>query len=153
LRSRGGWFIGWCCGLIITVSGLGIWRIYQGISTSLQAETNLHYSFFALQLVESFVTEKGRWPRSWSELEGVEIPDDPGRRWPAVSAEMQQRIVIDFAVDPLEVAQQRRLTFTAIRPKGPYYEYRDYGYVDRLQDKIRKSVLGKKTNTASSPSK
>jgi hypothetical protein len=31
------------------------------------------------------------------------------------------------------------MSFTAIRPIGPYYEYRDYGYVGSLQRAIRKS--------------
>jgi hypothetical protein len=139
---------------MIVVSGSGIWLVSQAVSASLQAETNLHYSLFALQLVERFVTQKGRWPRSWIELEAVEMRDDPpGRQWPGASAEMQQRISIDFEVDPLDVARQDRLKFTAIRPNGPYYEYRDYGYVDSLQDAIRKCVSGKKPYSTSSPSK
>jgi hypothetical protein len=133
---------------------MGIWLVYQGVSASFQAESNLHYSHFVLQLVERFVTQEGRWPRSWAELEGVDMRDAPlGREWPATSAEMQRWILIDFAVDPLDVARQDRMNFTAIRPNGPYYEYRDYGYVDSLQAAIRKSVSASKPSPSSSPSK
>jgi hypothetical protein len=153
LRPPRRWFIACCCGLIVAISGLGIWLVYRAASEALQAETNLHYSLFALQLVERFVTQKGRWPRSWAELDGVEMPDGPlGIQWPGASGEMQQRISIDFEVDPLAVTRQDRMKFTAIRPKGPFFEYRDYGDVDSLQDAIRESVSGKKPNPTSGPS-
>jgi hypothetical protein len=154
LRPTGVRFIACCCGLMLALVGSVIWLVYQGVSASLQAETNLHYSHFALQLVERFVTEKGRWPRSWAELKGVEMPDGPfGQEGKAISDELQRRISIDFGVDPFEVARQDRMNFTAIRPNGPYYEYRDYGYVDSLQDAIRKSVSGSKPNSSSGASK
>src|SRR5262249_44035197 len=72
-----------------------------------EAENNLHFTFFALQLVERFVSERGRWPCSWGELAGVPMREGPlGREWPAASPEVQRRITIDFGVDPLDVAQQ-----------------------------------------------
>jgi hypothetical protein len=154
LRPTGVRFIACCCGLVLAFVGSAIWLVYQGVSASLQAEANLHYSHFALQLVERFVREKGRWPRSWAELKGVEMPDGPfGQAGPAITDGLQRRISIDFGVDPFEVARQNRMNFTAIRPNGPYYEYRDYGYVDSLQDAIRKFVSGSKPNSSSSPSK
>src|SRR5262245_9164989 len=58
----------------------------QYIPDALEAKTNMHYALFALQLVERFVSERGRWPRSWSELEGVPMREGPfGRKWPAAS--------------------------------------------------------------------
>ena len=153
-RPPGALFIACFCGLVFAMAGLGIWLVYQCVSASLQAESNLHYSHDALQLVERFVAQQERWPRSWAELEGVDMRDSRfGAEWPAVFAEMQRRISIDFEVDPLDVARQDRMTFTAIRPKGPYYEYRDYGSVDSLQAAIRKSVATSKPNLSSSPSK
>ena len=69
----------------------------HAVSASLRAENNLHYSLLALQLVERYVTQKGRWPRGWTELEGVEMRDGPlGGQWAGVSVEMQQRISIGF---------------------------------------------------------
>ena len=153
-KSPGAWFIAGCCGLMIAVSGLGIWLICQCVSASLQAESNLHYSHFALQIVERFVIREGRWPRSWAELEGVDMRDGTlGPEWAQTFAEVQRRIIVDFGADPQEVAQQDRMAFKAIRPKGPYYEYRDYGYVDSLQAAIRKSASGRQPNLSSRPSK
>ena len=68
-----------------------------------------------------------------------------------LSGKLQQRMSIDFGVNPSDVARQDRMKFTAIRPNGPYYEYRDYGDVDRLQDAIRKSVSGTQPISATSP--
>jgi hypothetical protein len=153
-QPPGAWFIAVCCGLMIAVSGSGIWLICQGVSASLQAESNLHYSLFALQLVERFVIREARWPRSWAELEGVDMRDGPlGPEWAKTFAEVQRRIIIDFGANPQDVARQDRMAFTAIRPKGPYYEYRDYGYVDSLQAAIRKSVPGSQPNSSSRSSK
>jgi hypothetical protein len=120
LRPTGVRFIACCCGLMLAFVGSAIWLVYQGVSASLQAEANLHYSHFALKLVERFVREKGRWPRTWAELKGVEMPDGPfGQEGPAISDELQRRISIDFGVDPFEVARQDRMNFAAIRPIGP----------------------------------
>ena len=147
-------FIACFCGLVFVMGSLGAWLVYRVVSTSLQAEANLHYSLDALQIVERFVTQNGRWPRGWAELEGVDMRDGRiDQDWPRVSADMQQWIAIDFGADPQDVAQQDRMNFSAIRPKGPYYEYRDYGYVERLQDAIRKSISGGKPKSSSSPSK
>jgi hypothetical protein len=40
--------------------------------------------------------------------------------WPASSPEIKLRLVIDFDADPLEVAGQDPMAFTAIRPLGPF---------------------------------
>jgi hypothetical protein len=139
---------------VFVVAVCGAVMFYRGISTSLQAEANLHYSLDALQIVERFVTQNGRWPRSWAELEGVDMREAQfARDWPRVSADMQQWVVIDFGADPKIVAQQDRMNFSAIKPKGPYYEYRDYGYVEKLQDAIRKSISGGKPKSSGNPPK
>jgi hypothetical protein len=140
-KAPGPWLIAGCCGLMIAISGLGIWLICQGVSTSIKAESNLHLSLFSLELVERFVIREGQWPRSWAELEESEMRAGPlSREWAQTFTEVQKRIIIDFGVDRQDVARQDRMVFTAIRPKGPFYEYRDYGYVDSLQAAIRKSV-------------
>jgi hypothetical protein len=126
--------------LLATIASGG-WLLYRGVSISLEAETNLHFSRFALQLVERFVSDTGRWPRSWGELEGVTMHEGPlGREWPAASPEVQRRVLIDFGVDLHAVGRQDPLSLTAIRPIGPYYEYRVYGGVQALQQAIQKSL-------------
>lgn len=106
------WFTALACGLVFAMASLGVWFVYLSMSVSFQAETNLHYSRFALQLVERFVTEKGRWPRSWAELENLDMPNGPlGGEWPAFSGKLQQRISIDFGINPSDVARQDRMKF------------------------------------------
>ncbi len=127
--------------LLLAALGSGGWILYRCVSISIEAETNLHFTLFSLRLVERFVSETGRWPHSWGELEGVPMDEGPfGRRWPVASPEMQRRISIDFGVDPQAVARQDPMSFTAIRPIGPYYEYRHYGGVQSLQQAIRKAT-------------
>jgi hypothetical protein len=130
---------------------------YLGISSSIRAEENLHSTIFVVRLVEQFVAEQKRWPRSWEELESSPFPSDAprpgngelsvvriggqhGYEWPAASKELQSRVAIDFAVDPAVVAQQDPMTFTAIKPIGPYYEYRHYGFVQSLQATIQETT-------------
>jgi hypothetical protein len=129
--------------VVVLMATGGGWLLYMAASASVEAERNLHYSRFALRLVERFVSETGRWPHSWEELECIPMEGVPfGQEWPAASAEMKRRIFIDFQVNPLEVTRQAPLTFTVIRPIGPYYEYRDYGEVESLQCAIRKTISG-----------
>jgi hypothetical protein len=137
------WLLGALVALLLAVIGVGGWIIYTGVSASLEAEKNLHATLFAVHLVERFISEQGRWPRSWSELEGVSMREGLlGEEWPAISPMIQRRVSIDFTVDPLEVAGQDPMSFIAIRPIGPKYEYRDYGDVPSLQRTIRKSIGG-----------
>src|SRR5260370_13272507 len=116
---------------------------YRGVTTSLEAEKNLHSAIFAIRLVDHFVSEHGRWPRSWAELEEAPFDGDLfGNGWPAASAEVQRHVQIEFEADPREVARQDPMSFNAIRPIGPYFEYRDYCDVQSLQVTIRKSSRG-----------
>src|SRR5207249_1677034 len=119
--------------LLLAGVAYGGWLVYSVVATSLEAERNLHATRFTIGLVERFVTETGRWPRSWGELEGLSTRDTLfGQGWPAASSFVHRRVCIDFESDPWEVARQDPMRFTAIRPIGPYYEYRDYGAVESL---------------------
>ena len=69
---------------LVALVATGGWIVYFGVHTALQAERTLHATLFAVRLVERFVSERGRWPRSWGELEGVSMDDDRYcERWPA----------------------------------------------------------------------
>jgi len=60
--------IGWIALLVVlTTVVIGGSMVYLGVSTSLQAEENLHSTLFVIRLVEKFVAENERWPRSWEE--------------------------------------------------------------------------------------
>ena len=47
---------------------------------------------------------------------------------------------IDFSADLLLIVRQDPMAFTMIKPIGPYDEYRDYGFVDSLQETIHQSL-------------
>lgn len=140
----------------LVVLGLlvGAWALYSAISMSLQAEENLHTTLFAIRLVEQFVHEHGRWPQSWNELEKMTFPSDApsplngdltvvriggahGYVWPNESPHLQECVIVDFNADANTIINQRPIQFEAIKPNGPYYEYRDYGYVDSLRETLR----------------
>jgi hypothetical protein len=150
--------IGWAALAVLLVAiCVGASMAYLGISSSIRAEENLHSTIFVVRLVEQFVVEQKRWPRSWEELESLPFSSDTprpgngelsvvriggqhGYPWPAASNDLQRRVAIDFAVDPAAVARQDPMTFTAIKPIGPYYEYRDYGFVQSLQATIKEVI-------------
>jgi hypothetical protein len=131
----------------------GVWIIYNGISTALRAEHNLHSTLYVVRLVDEFVYENKRWPESWDELEKLKFTGNAYTprngelnalriggaiefQWPDSSLTMQRRVEIDFNADLNDIAEQNSMTFDAIKPIGPFYEYRDYGIVDSLQQTI-----------------
>jgi hypothetical protein len=117
------------------------WILYCCALPSLQAERTLHTTLLTVRLVERFVSERGRWPHSWSELEGVTTTEELfGEKWPGISPEVQRRVSIDFEIDPLAVARQTPMSFTAIRPIGPHYEFRHDDSVILLQEALLKSM-------------
>jgi hypothetical protein len=126
--------------LVLVAVGLGGWLVCHVVSVSLEAERTLHATLFTVRLVDQFVAERGRWPNSWDELESLPTTHDLlGTSWPAASAQIQRRVRIEFLAEPQRIARQDPMSFTAISPIGPYYEYRDYGAVASLQATIRKS--------------
>ena len=119
------------------------WTIYRGISVSLQAEHTIHATIMTIRVVEQFVTEQQRWPSSWEELERQSLPEASQGgmyRWPESSSEIQGRVIIDFNADLTAMIDQDPMLFTAIRPIGPYFEYRHYGFVSDLKDAVRRSI-------------
>jgi len=130
--------------IIATLSGIALaggFLGFRGAMLSLEAEKTLHATLFSVRLLERFVIERGRWPKSWSELEAVSIPEGLfGQKWPTASKEVQRRVSIDFEIDPLTVARQDPMTITAVRTIGPRYEFRDSTAVKSLQDAISRSM-------------
>ncbi|HZZ73443.1 MAG TPA: hypothetical protein VFE24_14410 [Pirellulales bacterium] len=126
----------------------------EAVTRALAAENNLHATVFTIRLVDQFVVENGRWPRSWQELKSLKSAaknsaimcgsdDDPLNGW---RPDLEQRGAIDFEVDLNTIATQDPRAFIAIRPIGPlYYEYR-YGLVAVLQKSVR-TALGQEAAT------
>jgi hypothetical protein len=143
--------------LVIVAAATGAWMLYTGVTVSLQAERNLHATIFTIRLVDQFVHEKGRWPRSWSELEQMPFPSDAplprngeltvvriggshGYDWPAQSRHLRDCVSIDFGANVNTIVEQDPMEFEAIKPIGPYYEYRDYGFVESLQQTLKATI-------------
>ena len=130
------------------------WLVYNGVSISIRAEHNLHSTLYVVRLVDEFVYENQRWPKSWTELEQMKFAGDAYTprngelnvlrvggamtfQWPADSLTLQRRVTINFDADPNDIVDQNPMEFDAIKPIGPSYEYRDYGIVDSLQKTVR----------------
>jgi len=143
-RSLKSVFLRWLAVPALLALGVGVWMVYCGVTASLEAENNLHATLFTISLVEQFVAEKGRWPHSWDELEKLPVSggtaDLQGHDWPGASTKIRRHVSIDFSADPREIARQDPMSFTAIKPVGRYYEYRDHGNIQSLQETIRKAM-------------
>src|SRR5262249_8132688 len=111
----------------------------------------------SIRLVEQFVHEHGRWPKTWKELEQMPVPSDApspltgkltvvriggshGYDWPSQSEHLQKCVTVDFDADASTIMNQATMQFDAIKPIGPYYEYRNYGFVESLQETLRKAA-------------
>jgi len=148
------WFV--VC-LVVAAPIAGVWKFYEAVAVSLQAEENLHATLFTIRLVEQFVHENGRWPKSWAELEQMRFPSDApsplggelsairiggahGYDWPSQSTHLRECVAIDFGAAPETVITKDPLEFDAIKPIGPHYEYRDYGFVESLQETLKRTA-------------
>lgn len=141
--------------LALGICAVGILFVKITVKRAGEAEQNLQATIFAISLVEKFFDEHGRWPKSWDDLAGLKISGDPttldrkrtdvtrigGRRsydWPVELHEIRKRVFIDFEVDITTLAIQDVMDFSAIKPNGPSYNYRNYGLIESLQNSIRK---------------
>lgn len=158
-RSRGCLYCFLAVGVVLlVVVGLGIYAGYE----AMQEEFNLHSTLYVIRLVDHFVQEHGRWPESWTELEampfGSESPREgaPGTNiiriggamhfnWPEQSAELRQRVDIDFTIDEAKVVDADVVEFQPIHPTGPSFNYWKYGFIEELQDSLREATNDKKT--------
>jgi len=150
------YLVGTVVALVLGSLFAGAWMVYVGIKVSLQAEENLHATLFTIRLVDQFVHDNGRWPQSWAELEQMSFPSDApsplngelaviriggshGYDWPGRSPHLQERVSIAFDVDAQAIVTTPFMEFNAIKPIGSYYEYRDYGFVESLQESLKKA--------------
>lgn len=120
----------------VLISAGFAWCIYQGVSTSLQAENTLHAILLTTVVVDHYVQQEHRWPESWTALQKVANVND----WPADAETVQQFVSVNFDVTLGEVASQTVEQFNAISPKRPCYPYKDRGQVKALIDTAKKAV-------------
>lgn len=128
-----------------------------GAYSSWQAELNLHSTLYVTRLVDQYVQQNGRWPKSWADLEampydqqtpksvrrgnvGIAIGGGMQFQWPQQSPELRDRVTIDFDATPQEVINADVVKFQPIRPNGPYYDYWKYGFIEHLQESMRQAA-------------
>ena len=138
--------------LVIAAVAVGGWLLLHAVRVACQSEDNFDATLFTVRLVEEFVYENGRWPVSWDELEHFRFSGNAplprsgrglamqGHKWPGEAKWIKQHVAIDFQIDPNVVATQDLKNFEAIRPIGPYYEYRGEGYVKSLQETLGQAI-------------
>lgn len=147
-----------CAVIVLIPVVVGIGMLVGGAWISLKAEENLHATQFAIRLVEQFVYENGRWPTSWGELERVSFPTgglSPLSDWYADSRvqhelrewrhrwpKLESQVEIDFSADMAGIVLQDPMTVEAIKPIGPYYEWRGSNHMASLQDTLRQALAG-----------
>jgi hypothetical protein len=134
-RSRRIWLFRSLVVVGVLVAGTIAWFVYC-VVLSLRAEKTLHAAIFTTRLVDQFVAENKRWPRSWGELETLAPSEWAMYKWPEAAQELRSRVSIDFDVDLQTIARQDPMTFQAIKPIGAHYEFRGY-VVPSLQKTIR----------------
>ena len=124
--------------------------------------------------MDQFVYENGRWPESWQELDGVSFTSDglsPLNQAASDGAELQGRdleekwqthlpdlqtlpfascVEIDFSPNVEGIVSQDPMQFEAIKPIGPYFEYR-LPHVEYLQETLRKAHKGLLPNADPAP--
>ena len=112
--------------LLLVVVGAVV-TFYTVVSTSLEAEVNLHAHLLTLSLVEQFcLAHPGEWPKSWQDLHDIQPRHTGPWSWPKDETEIQSRIQVDFSMSQAELSKLDAEHFTAIVPKGPYYEVHSF---------------------------
>ncbi|MCO6044433.1 hypothetical protein NG895_11000 [Aeoliella sp. ICT_H6.2] len=122
---------------IVAVVILSAIAIYQGIVAARHGKETLQATLLVVDLIKQHVeTHDGAWPGSWADLEKITPPRSSIYEWPADLQQVQQRVEVDFAADPRQIAQQTPEEFKAVLPIGYYYTYKDKGSVQALIDAV-----------------
>jgi hypothetical protein len=140
--------------LVAAIGIIAAWVALTSITASRRNQTQLRAMLFVLRLVQQFVQNRGRWPKSWEELEQMPFPlaasnslrkgtpsIQAGRTsdddWPNQSKALQERVTIDFDADPTAIVSQDPQEFTAIRSTDPHAIFRGFGFVESLQAALK----------------
>ncbi len=135
----------WSVRLILIVAVIAIFAavacVYRGITASVHAEHVLHAALLTTQLLEEHIVERnGEWPRSWSDLETLPRREWAMFAWPADSRDVQRYVTVDFSADLQRLASQTIDDFDAVRPIGPYYDFKHRWQVESLLITIREKT-------------
>jgi len=113
--------------------------VYWIGSTAYDAEQALWATCVVSAAAEQYVSQHGRWPTSWKELESVSASVGTVYSWPSDSAEIQKYVDVDFSLTLPEIADQEIDDFRAIKPKVPAYRAYRPSFA-RLLEMARKVV-------------
>ena len=98
------------------------WTFIGAARTALDAESTLHAFLYTLELTDLYQeSHLGAWPPDWKSLEQIPYAREGVWRWPEDSKEIQQRITIDFNVEPEDIAAMSADEFWAIRQREPCF--------------------------------
>lgn len=93
--------------------------VYQGYLRSFETERALYAASLTMQLLDEYVaTHDGAWPRSWNDLEGLPSREWGEYQWPVHSQEIQRYVVVDFAVNSKDLAEQKTRVIDAVQVIG-----------------------------------
>jgi len=137
------WLVRGIVGTVLLAVVGGVICVCLAISSSVHAEKTLHAVNFVTIVVDRFVQQEHRWPKSWDELRTVEATGVGSMySWPADVDILRQFVTISFDADMGVIASQTVDDFDAIRPIGSYYPYKDYGHVKTLIETVKHSISG-----------
>ena len=123
---------------VVVAAVIGVFCVYEGVTTSLQAERALHATLLTTALVNDYIDRhQGEWPRSWSDPEAMPSRQWAMYNWPEDSRKVQKYVFVDFAADLRQLATQSTDEFDAIRPTVTCYDFKHYGAVEKLLVSIR----------------
>lgn len=115
--------------------------VVRGIATSMHAESTLHAINLVTVVVDCFIQQENRWPKSWTDLHAVNTVDAPSMySWPHDAETVKDLLAMEFKTDLATIASQSAEEFDAIRPVGPCYPYDHYGFVDSLIENAKTVV-------------
>jgi recombinational DNA repair protein RecT len=99
-----------------------LWNVFQAARTALDAEWTFQAFLCVLELTDQYQeSHQGEWPPDWQALKQIPYDREGMWKWPEDSAEIQQRITIDFNVEPEDVAAMSADEFRAIRQREPCF--------------------------------
>jgi hypothetical protein len=126
--------------LVLALCGVA-WVVYECISMADHAEHALHAIDLITVVVDKYVDKKGEWPASWEDLTTVSS-HNAMYSWPEDREKLRLYVSVDFAADRAKLAKQSVEEFDAIRPIGPFYPYKQHGYVEDLIETLRRKTGG-----------
>ena len=123
--------------IVVSVLVIGVWCVYDAVTTALRAESALHANLLVLSLVNQYIEKYDQWPDSWHDLEQLPKQERTMFDWPQDSEIIQQYVSINFDVDLDGLTRQSPEAIVDIQPIGPYYPYDDKSQYRQLLETIR----------------